>query len=255
MIYIDLLVIEDLLINYIILFSTAIILNRITKFKNIFLSSVTGTIPLVFLFLNINSIIIFIINFIFSIIMSIIAFKYKDFLYTIKNIVYMYFISMFLSGTLYLLNIKTENHLVNSISLMFIITIISYIYIKCMTSIKNNYSNYYQIDIYLKDKPKITLTAYLDTGNKLIDPYTHSPIVLVTKKNINITKEKVLLVPYNTIDSSNILKCIKPEKVFIKGIGYNRKVLIGLIDNITVEGAECLLGCKVLERKIWLKEY
>ena len=181
MIYVDLLVIEDLILNYVIIISTGILLNRITRFKKVFLSSVIGTIPLILLFVNINSIYIFIINLLFSFIMSIIAFKYQDIIYTIKNIIYMYFISIFLAGSIYLINTdllpQINNNLLNFIIFVLLSPIITYIYIKIIKKLKNNYSNYYMIDIYLKDKPKITLNAFLDTGNKLIDPYTHKPII------------------------------------------------------------------------------
>ena len=104
MVYIDLLVLEDLLINYVILYTTGIILNRITKFKKIFLSSSVGTISLIFLFCNLNNHLINIITFLFSIIMSIIAFSYKDIIHTVKNVIYMYLISAFLAGSIYLIN-------------------------------------------------------------------------------------------------------------------------------------------------------
>ena len=95
MIYIDLLIIMDLILNYIVLLSTGILLNRLTKLKKVFLSSVIGTIPLVFLFLSISNILLFIITFIFAFIMSIISYNYKDIIYTFKNIFYMYLISIF----------------------------------------------------------------------------------------------------------------------------------------------------------------
>ena len=47
MVYIDLLVVEDLALNYIVLLATSILLNRVTKLKKIFLSSGIGTIPLI----------------------------------------------------------------------------------------------------------------------------------------------------------------------------------------------------------------
>ena len=252
MIYVDVLVFEDLFLNYVIVLSTGILLNRITKLKKVFLSSVIGTIPLIFLFLNINSIHIFLINFIFSFIMSIIAFKYQDIIYTLKNVIYMYFISIFLAGTIYLINSsffpKINNYLLNSIILILLSPIITFIYIKVIKKLKTNYSNYYIVDIYLKDKPKITLNAFLDTGNKLIDPYTHKPIILVSKNNIDITNEKTLLVPYNTIDNHSLLTCIIPNKLFIHKIGYCRKCLIGIIDRVGIEGANCILNQEVLER-------
>lgn len=249
MVYVDLLVVEDLIINYLILIGTGILLNRIIKFKNIFLSSVIGTISLIFLFIDINKLLIFIISFIFSIIMSIISFKYKDIIYTIKNIMYMYFISIFLAGTIYLINTNFMPHInsyiLNTIILIIIAIFTTYIYVKSLKKIKIINSNYYQIDIYLKDKPKITITSFLDTGNKLTDPYTHKPIILISNKTVDINKEKIILVPYNTIDSHGLLKCFLPEKIYIHKIGYRKNILIGIIDEVGIEGADCILNQKI----------
>ena len=252
MVYVDLLVIEDLFLNYIILLATGLILNRITKFKKIFLSSVIGLIPLIFLFTNTSKLLLNIITFIFSIPMSIISFKYKSFIYTIKNIIYMYFISIFLAGSIYLINTNflpnINNYLLNVIILILIAPIITYIYLKSLITIKNINSNYYTVDIYLKDLPKITVNAYLDTGNKLIDPYTFKPIILLSKKIINYTPDKFVLVPYNTIDNEGIIKCFKPNKIYIKDIGYKKNLLIGITDNINIENADCILNQKLIER-------
>ena len=252
MIYVDLLVFEDLFLNYVIIISTSILLNRITILKKIFLSSVIGTIPLIFLFLNINSIYVFLLNMFFSLVMSIIAFEYRDIIYTIKNTIYMYFISIFLAGSIYLFNTnflpKINSYFLNFIILVILSPIITYVYIKILKKLKNNYSNYYTIDIYLKDKPKITLNAFLDTGNKLVEPYTHKPIILVSRNDIDITNEKKILVPYNTIDNHSLLTCIFPNKIFIHKIGYCKKCLIGIIDKVGIEGANCILNQKILER-------
>ncbi|MBQ8219199.1 MAG: sigma-E processing peptidase SpoIIGA [Bacilli bacterium] len=252
MVYIDLLIIQNLILNYCIIIGTSILLNRITKIKKIFLSSVIGCIPLIFIFININKITIFLISLVFSIIMSIISFKYKDILYTVKNVIYMYFISIFIAGTIYLINInflpKIDNHILNFIVLIILSPIITYYYTKSIIKIKSNYSNYYKIDIYLKDNTKVTLNSYLDTGNILKDPYKNRPIILINKDKINYQKEKIILVPYNTIDNHSLLKCFKPEKIYIERIGYKKKVLIGLIDEVGIEGAECIMNKYLLER-------
>lgn len=252
MVYIDLLVIEELVTNYIIILGTSLLLNRHTNFRKIFLSSVIGTIPLIFLFTNTHKLLLMFISFIIIIVMSIISFKYKYLIYTIKNVFYMYFLSVFLAGSIYLINTnflpKIDNYLLNAIVLLIVFPIITYIYIKSYQNIKNNTSNYYQIDIYLKDKPKITVLSYLDTGNILKDPYKGRPIILVNKDLINQEEQKTILVPYNTIDSHGLLKCFSPEKIYIKDIGYRNKLLIGLIDKVGIEGAECILNKEVLER-------
>ena len=125
--------------------------------------------------------------------------------------------------------------------------IVTYIYIKSIDKIKLNSSNYYLVDIYLKDKPKITVNAFLDTGNKLIDPYSKKAIVLVSKKKIRVLNNP-LLVPYNTISEHGLLECYSVLKIYIHKVGYRRKVLIGLIDEVGIEGADCILNSKLLER-------
>lgn len=252
MVYVDLLVIQDLVYNYVILLGVSILLTRITNIKKIFLSSVVGTIPLVFLFLNIKSQLLFLLTFIFSIIMSMICFSYKDILYTMKNVFYMYTTSIFIAGSIYLINtnlIKTvDSTLLSVLLLIAVAPIITYIYIKSIKKFKSNYSNYYKVDIYLKEEDKITVTAFLDTGNKLIDPYKKRPIILLNQSLINTENQKIILVPYHTVNNSDLLKCIVPEKIFIHNLGYRTNFLIGLMDQVNVEGVDCILNQMLLER-------
>ena len=184
--------------------------------------------------------------------MSIISFNYHDFIYTIKNIVYIYLISIFIGGTIYLINIsffpKENSFLLNFVILIIFSPIITYIYLKSNVKVKTNYSNYYKIDIYLKDRTKITLNSYLDTGNVLKDSYWHNPIILVNQSKIDISNVKTILVPYNTINSHGLLKCFKPSKIYIYNVGYRKRVMIGVIGEIGIEGADCILNKDLLER-------
>ncbi len=252
MVYVDLLVIQDLIYNYVILLGVSLLLTRITNFKRILLSSVIGTIPLIFLYLKINNNLNFLISFMFSIIMSLITFSYKDIIYTIKNVIYMYLISIFIAGGISLININflpnIDSYLLNIIILILIAPILTFIYIKSITNFKNNYSNYYKVDIYIDDNEKITITAFLDTGNKLIDPYKHRPIIILNKSLIDTSDKKILLVPYNIVNTNDLLACIVPKKIFIHNIGYKTNFLIGLMDEINIDGVECILNQKLLER-------
>ena len=252
MVYVDLLVIQDLIYNYVILLGTSLLLTRITNIKKIFLSSVIGTIPLIFIFLKTSNQLNFFISFIFSIIMSLITFSYKDIIYTIKNIFYMYSVSIFLAGGINLINVNLlpniENYILNVTILIIFAPIITYIYIKSINDYKNNYSNYYKVDIYLEDNEKITLSAFLDTGNKLMDPYKHRPIILINKKLIDTKDKKILLVPYNTVNTNDLLQCIIPKKIYIHNIGYKTNFIIGLMDEIAIDGVDCILNQKLLER-------
>ncbi len=252
MVYIDLIVIIDLLMNYLIMIATGILLMRPAKFKKVFLSSVVGCIPIIFLFMNVNKIELFIINLLFGIVMSIIAFNYEDIIFTLRNVLYMYLISVFLSGGIYLINTNflpnLDNNILTFLALITISPLLTIIYLKSLKKLKNINSNYYQIDIYLKDKPMITLNAYLDTGNKLIDPYSRKPIILISKKCIDYQPKKIIYVPYNTIDNHKMLICFSPEQINIHKIGVRKRLLIALIDDVPIENAQCILNEKLLER-------
>jgi len=252
MVYVDLLVIQDLIYNYVILLGVSLLLTRTTKLKKIFLSSVIGTIPLIFLCLDINNNLNFLISLIFSIIMSLITFSYKDIIYTIKNVIYMYLISIFIAGGINLININflpnIDSYILNVIMLILIAPILTLTYIKSITNFKSNYSNYYKVDIYIDDSEKITVTSFLDTGNKLIDPYKHRPIIILNKSLIDTSNKKILLVPYNTVNTNDLLTCIIPKKIFIYNIRYKTNFLIGLMDEINIDGVECILNPKLLER-------
>ena len=145
---------------------------------------------------------------------------------------------------------EIDNYLLNILILIILAPIITLIYIKSVTTIKSNYSNYYKVDIYINKSSPISITAFLDTGNKLIDPYKHRPIILINKSLIKTKDKKILLVPYNTVNNNDLLKCIKAEKIYIHNVGYRTNFLVGLIDEVNIDGVECILNPKLLER-IW----
>ena len=103
---------------------------------------------------------------------------------------------------------------------------------------KNIYNNYYKVDIFFKDREKLSLIGFVDTGNNLYDPYKKRPIILVSNKYYR--EDNFILVPYYTSSGEGLLKCIKPDIIFIEGIGYKGNVLVGfsnsskLIDGVDV---------------------
>lgn len=125
------------------------------------------------------------------------------------------------------------------------------LYIKENKKIKSTYNNYYKVDIYFKDKEKISLIGFLDTGNNLYDPYKKRPIILVDKKyqNKKYQKEdKFILVPYHTINGEGLLKCIKPEKVYIEKIGYKTNLLVAFSSSpSTINGVEVILHKELMK--------
>ena len=124
--------------------------------------------------------------------------------------------------------------------------IITFIYIKSIKNITVNHSKYYKLNIYLHNEEKIIVSAFLDTGNKLIDPYSRKPIILLKKALIKEKDQRKLLVPYNTVNNHSLLECIIPDKINIEGVGDKKKLLIGLIEETNIEGIDCILNEKLL---------
>lgn len=173
--------------------------------------------------------------------MVIIAFKYKNIRYFLTNMLYTYILSILLGGLIYLFNSKvTLNIYLNYLVIIILSIEVMTLYIKEYKKIKNTYNNYYKVDIYFKDKEKISLIGFLDTGNNLYDPYKKRPIILVDKKYQK--EDKFILVPYHTINGEGLLKCIKPEKVYIEKIGYKTNLLVAFSSSpSTINGVEVLL--------------
>ena len=189
--------------------------------------------------------------------MILISFGFKDIKYFIKNIIYMYLSSMIIGGFLTFMNnnisnynqglLFIDNNKYLSISISIILSIIILkIYIKSIKELKVNNNKYYKINIYFTKDKVISLNAFLDTGNKLVDPYKRWPIILLNEKYI-FDKDKYILVPYKTISGEGLLKCIKVNKIYIESIGYRNKLLVGLTNNINIDNVDCILNERLLE--------
>ena len=196
------------------------------------------------LFTSINRLLLELIT---IILMITIAFNYKNIRYFLTNILYTYILSILLGGLIYLFNSKvTLNIYLNYLVIIILSIEVMTLYIKENKKIKNTYNNYYKVDIYFKDKEKISLIGFLDTGNNLYDPYKKRPIILVDKKYQK--EDKFILVPYHTINGEGLLKCIKPEKVYIEKIGYKTNLLVAFSSSpSTINGVEVILHKELMK--------
>lgn len=236
--YIDLFFIFNVIMDYIIIMSTNILLKRRTSYIRMILSSLIGGISSLVLFTSLNKIVIEIVS---IVIMVLISFGYKGIRYLINNILYMYVLSTLLGGIIYLFNIKVSNSMFLTYLIIIVISIeIMILYIKENKKMRSIYNNNYKVDIYFKDREKLSLIGFVDTGNNLYDPYKKRPVIIVHNKYIK--EDKYILVPYHTINGNGLLKCIKPDIIFIDGIGYKGNVLIGFSDSFNFgDGVDVIL--------------
>ena len=248
-IYLEIILIINFLIDFNILYIVSKILKRNSKIKKILLASIFGNITLVFLFINISSLLLFLLKILLAIIMSIITYSFKNIKYTLNNVTYIYMVSTIFGGILYFLKTNLNNNLFYILVIILLTPILSLEIIKYFNKIKSNYKYYYQIKINFNDNKKIELNSFLDTGNKLIDPYTNKGIILV---DINKIKKLVkirspIYVPFKSLNNTGLIKCIKPVSIEINGLVF-KNYLIGLSEeSFNIDGIDCLLNYKLLE--------
>lgn len=248
-IYLDLVFFINFFFDFILLTATKYILKQRVKLYKLILGSLIGALSIFFLFMNINSIELFIFKIIISIFMILISFGKKGFF---KNFTYFYIISIFLGGSMYFINYTfSSKHqglifFSNGLSINFIVMIILspiiiYYYVMEHNNYKNTTTNCYLVDLYINNK-KYCLKGYLDTGNTLIDPYKKRGVVLLNIDKLKVkNNNKIIYVPYRTITSNGLLECYKVDKIVINNKEFNN-LLVGNTKNyFKLENADCIL--------------
>ena len=256
-IYIDLILLLNFGFDFLLLLSVSIILRRNVEIYKLLIGAFIGSISILTLFIKINTLELFITKILISIIMCITSFKFKSLKYTLKNILYLYISSIILGGTLYLINIEFtyknqgiifyKNKLsINFIILVILSPIIIYIYTKECKNLKNNYSNYHKVEIKIRDKI-IKCNGYIDTGNKLKDPYKKRPVILINNNYLKEEDNKIII-PAHTIMGTKLIECIKIEELKIDNKKVKKETLLGYINKkIKIDGIECLLNNEIME--------
>ncbi len=237
-IYVDLVFLLNIILDFILLMSVSVILTRNTKIKRILLGSLVSGISTFLLFININGLTSFILKIILGILMVLVTFGYHSFKYTFNNLFYLYSLSFSVGGVMYLLMDKAYyNYLVLIIGFI----IVLYLYIKMIKNYQVSYHNYYKVRIYIKDNI-YDVVGYLDTGNNLV--YNHKPVVILDKK-IKYNLEDIIYVPYVSLNNSSVLKCLKANKIIINNHVF-KNYLVGLSNKkIHIDGINCILNSKM----------
>lgn len=257
-VYIDLVFLLNLYLDFLLLLTASIVLKRNVSLKRIFLGSCVGSFTIFFLFFKVISLFLFFFKMIIAILMVIVAFKYENLRYTFNNLIYFYMISIILGGFLYYLNIEfsytpvglffVRHKLnVNAIFLIIISPIILYLYVHQTKKMKSSYSLSYKVKIVLKNEQEYELNGFLDTGNKLVDPITNKPIILLEEGIINEQVNNFYYIPFHSLNNNNLLKCLRPKYIEIENKKFNN-YLVGISDKkFALDGVKCILNNKLLE--------
>ena len=279
-IYIDVLIIVNLFVNYFILLTTSKFLNLKLKLSRLILGEILGAIYSLYIFIpEPNLFISILIKLFMSIIMVAVSFEFRTIQQFLKIIVCFYAVNFAFSGIMFALwcAFKPNGMIINNDIVYFNIspitliasTVISYIIIEIINRViekKQLKSSKYEIGIKFKDK-YIVLNAKIDTGNLLKEPFSNLPVIVVKKSEINLLipefnifekienienhKEiqnlKIRMIPFKTVSGTGILPAFKPEYVVLKGNLKKQAYVAVCSDEYFSEGISCLVNPEILD--------
>lgn len=243
-IYIDLVILLNYFFDSLILLTVNTTLKRNISFKKILFVSLLGELSLLGFLLS-NKYLLILLKLEISLILNILTFKYKDIFYTVTNVLYFYMVSIILGGFIYYLKLNNLSYFF----ILLLVPLILYLYIKQNLNMKTTINKTYPLTIYFPNKRKLSLTGFVDTGNKLRDPVTKKWVVLVNRKLLKgvIRIRTPIYVPYHSLNNKGLVECIKPEKLVIEGKEYTN-FLIGLMDSkVMINSSDCILNLEILE--------
>ena len=254
-IYLDVVLIENLCMNYIILFATGYLLKRKIKHIRLILSALLGGIYSILAYIEILEVYSnFVLKIILSIVMVYIAYNAKNIKHLLKELLFFYLTSFVFGGCAFALLyfIKPQEILMLNGTyvgtyplkvailggiLGFTIIAIAFHFTKKRFTKKDMFC---EITIFF-GKKNTTVTALLDTGNMLKDPITSMPVIVVEKEVLKDILPELILnnlnkiiggdVPKQVYDDENLEYITKFRVIPFSSIGKTNGMLLGFKAN------------------------
>lgn len=194
-IYIDVVLLENLIMNYIILYATAIISKKKAKFIRLAIASAVGAVYAIVAYMSILKIYsTVILKILLSIIIIYIAFNPQNIKDMCKQLLLFYLTSFVFGGAAICLIyfIKPQDVLIKNgvfvgtypLKTIFLGAIVGFCIIvatfKIVRTKLNKNSLYCNVKINLNEKP-INTVAMIDTGNLLKEPISNMPVIVVER--------------------------------------------------------------------------
>lgn len=257
-IYLDVVLVENLCMNYIILFATGYLLKRKINHIRLIISALLGGIYSILAYMEILKIYSnIILKIILSIVMVYIAYNAKNIKKLVKELLFFYLTSFVFGGCAFALLyfIKPQEILIRNgtyvgtypikIAILggivgFTITVIAFKLAKKKLTKKDMYCD---ITIYFTQK-QIKVRSLLDTGNMLKDPITSMPVIVVEKEALeNILPSSILNnlnkiiggdVPKEIYEDESLEYITKFRVIPFSSIGKTNGMLLGFKANKVV---------------------
>lgn len=259
-VYLDIVLLENLCMNYIILFATGYIMKLKMKQLRLVLSAMLGGIYAVIAYIEILPIYSsFAMKILLSVLMVHIAYNSKNIKNLLKQLVVFYLTSFAFGGAAFALLyfVRPQDILIRNgvyvgtypikIALLGGIVgfIITYIAFKVVKTKLHKKDIIYNIEIHIKEKT-LKLKAMLDTGNMLKDPISGMPVIVVEKQELYSILPKKLLDNIDKLiggEAENLLEQVEEKEIFTRfrmipfsSVGKQNGIMLGFkSDQVVIE--------------------
>lgn len=259
-IYLDIIFIENVLMNYIILFATLVVIKVKNKRQQIklFLSSVIGSIYALIVYLEILPIYSNLVaKVILSVVMIYVAFSPSNIKQLLKQLLIFYLVSFVFGGCTFALIyfIKPESVKIHNgvfvgtypIKVALIAGVVAFIITEIAFKINrnklNSHNTLFCIKIYNEDK-MLKVNALLDSGNMLKEPISGMPVIIIEKETLGkLIPEKILdyiedIMGGDEKETKNEIQqyLSKVRMVPFMSIGKANGMLVGIkVDKVKIE--------------------
>ena len=245
-VYIDLYILTNLILNYIILRITKFIIKSQTSNVRLLVSSILGTLVSVLILLpQFNFLTYGTCKILLCAIMVLTAYGKLGTNTFLKTTVVFFFVSFLIGGCGFAL---FESGLNETVYILILSTGLSYLILNTVISIFEKYFKFDRLTHTLTIKmfeKEITTDCFYDTGNNLKDPVTKAPVIIVSYEilreilpqklatdlenqqdilkiySTNNLKIKLKLIPFHTISDNGFILGFVPDMVLIDGKSTN----------------------------------
>lgn len=246
-IYLDIVLLENFIMNYIIIFSTAIISkSKISNFKISIASLIAGLYSILNYICNFESSQNFLIKFIISILIILLVFGIHKPKIIFKQLLLFYLVSFTFGGIAFMLlflinpsNIIVQNGILIGtypVKITIIGGIIGFLVIVCVSYVIRDRlkakSMLCDLEIFYKGKYK-KLKTMIDTGNLLKEPISQTDVIIVEKDSLReIVDDEILdnldnIIQGKWIDSTENIHSYKFKLIPFSSLGNSNGLLIG----------------------------
>lgn len=263
-IYVDVLFIVNFFVNYFLLGVTAKFCKFNPKTSRLILSSVLGGLySLIILADNIPPIVLYLSKFLVAVVMLLVAFRY----YRVKTFLLSFMIFAFANliflgliiGVCITLNpsaVVVNNSVVYfDISARGLLVCSFFAYLLSCVVVRIHNRRLLKKEIYtitvFANSEQVTLYAFLDTGNKLREPFSDTPVIIADKNKVQhlAVDKNIRLIPTSTVNSHSLLTAFKADKVVIKsssGQEVVENIYIALSEELKSDSYSAILNPEIL---------